>query len=883
MSAVEASEGTDITEVAGGATRRSSRKRRSKKEEEEEDDDDGEAEEVTIAEADVDEDAEDAEEEEEDEEDGEEEEETEAETGDGKKRPRRRSARQTRVPVKARRAPPVPSAAAPGVAVVAAATMKNAVERVNGSNGGGLLKRTRRQTASGERVVAAAVAVDSDVEVIGEKLQSNDDEVPNKRGKLQPRGGGSRNNGGNRQLPINSSSSTASTVQAAKRQILCKICSTAVPTRSKLKRHAVDRHFKEDIAKELSNKRPFRCPLRTCKFEAEAFGPLLRHYGPSHAVEKFMSLVEYTDGVSEGSAPKKVENGTKEGEDPLALNDEDFAKESGDEGGVDAEESENEVGDEGEDGDADNGEEEDEDEEEDSNIEDSEESSEEEVEEGEGEEDGLRREQEDGGESVRTESRNEDAVDEGMEVDEDGDDGDDGDEEAEEVEMDDVIIIKRGPGRPPKRLLDAPKNLKEFKREVHENLRTVDGAHAIAVDDRNVKCVCGKIVRLCNVFYWRYLIQKPVVKNGAVIQKGHWFTCPTVLEKGSAIQPHAVTQEEIDASKAGTSTPAGGSGSGGKRSLSSSRVNSDDDSESESAPFKRRSRRVILRTEAAAEAEAAAVAAAAAAAASADEPAAKKLKAEMEFNMERHIRELMASRVPDEMFLQDGPCFEMGFEVPMCRMCRIVPYDERREMLYKGVDEDSCDISCCFYGFRKLRATKLGQMQVKGYLSPKFDPTGQEMELWMTGGAVEPHVPPEKARYILSLIGDQFCDMVRQEYKCLGLNMSENKNVVWKPAVKGVREMCDVCKTTLFNFHWMCGQCGTFICLDCYQFRRTGMVKDYSDRRWGEEATDEYGWPMCNSGKGHLMEKLLMAQIIPKNALLDLAKKLVSYRLLPVL
>ena len=58
--------------------------------------------------------------------------------------------------------------------------------------------------------------------------------------------------------------------------------------RSKLKRHAVDRHFKEDIAKELSNKRPFRCPLKTCKFEADAFGPLLRHYGPSHAVEKFM-------------------------------------------------------------------------------------------------------------------------------------------------------------------------------------------------------------------------------------------------------------------------------------------------------------------------------------------------------------------------------------------------------------------------------------------------------------------------------------------------------------------------------------------------------------------------------------------------------------------
>ena len=187
----------------------------------------------------------------------------------------------------------------------------------------------------------------------------------------------------------------------------------------------------------------------------------------------------------------------------------------------------------------------------------------------------------------------------------------------------------------------------------------------------------------------------------------------------------------------------------------------------------------------------------------------------------------MQSRVANETFLQDGPCFEMGFEVPMCRMCRLVPYDERREMLFKGVDEDSCDISCCFYGFRKLRATKMGQMQVKGYLSPVFDPTDKETELWMTGAASQKDLTPEKARYILGLIGDLFCDMVRQEYKCLRLNAADSRmgNVVWKPAVKGVREMCDTCKTTLFNFHWMCGQCGMFICIDCYQFRRACLVK----------------------------------------------------------
>jgi lysine-specific demethylase 3 len=410
---------------------------------------------------------------------------------------------------------------------------------------------------------------------------------------------------------------------------------------------------------------------------------------------------------------------------------------------------------------------------------------------------------------------------------------------------------------------------------VHENLRTQDGAHATAVDERNIRCVCGKLVRLCNVFYWKYLVQKPMLKNGVVVQKGHWFTCPTVLEKGSVIAPHKITEAEIEASKAAAAAVATASGtsSSSKRSVSSSRVNSDAESEPESSPVKRRSRRVIKRSEAAAETAALAPSSASS---SLDEPAAKKRREAAEFSMEKHIRELLASRVPGETFLQDGPCFEMGFEVSMCRMCRLVDYAERREMLFKGVDEDSCDISCCFYGFRKLKATKGGQLSAKGYLNPKLDPNEKEMELWVTGKSVTGlHVKPNEARYILGLIGDQFCDMVQQEYKCLALNMCENKSVVWKPAVKGVREMCDVCKTTLFNFHWMCDRCGMFICLDCYQFRRTGLVKDYSDRRWGEEEPmDEYNWPMCNNGEGHLMERLLMAQIIPKNALLDMAKKL---------
>lgn len=44
-----------------------------------------------------------------------------------------------------------------------------------------------------------------------------------------------------------------------------------------------------------------------------------------------------------------------------------------------------------------------------------------------------------------------------------------------------------------------------------------------------------------------------------------------------------------------------------------------------------------------------------------------------------------------------------------------------------------------------------------------------------------------------------------------------DKTIAWKRVVQGVREMCDVCETTLFNFHWACSKCGFVVCIDCYK------------------------------------------------------------------
>ncbi len=111
------------------------------------------------------------------------------------------------------------------------------------------------------------------------------------------------------------------------------------------------------------------------------------------------------------------------------------------------------------------------------------------------------------------------------------------------------------------------------------------------------------------------------------------------------------------------------------------------------------------------------------------------------------------------------------------------------------------------------------------------DPTPVDMALW-TPDSARPITLSDlsKIKHNLGLIGDRFFAMVQEERKCLSLHLGPKKAAAWKRPVRGVREMCDVCKTTLFNHHWICELCGMYICLDCY---------------W---STDDFMWPECTTG-----------------------------------
>ena len=80
--------------------------------------------------------------------------------------------------------------------------------------------------------------------------------------------------------------------------------------------------------------------------------------------------------------------------------------------------------------------------------------------------------------------------------------------------------------------------------------------------------------------------------------------------------------------------------------------------------------------------------------------------------------------------------------------------------------------------------TKGGEPVVAGYLNPLTDPKPEEIALFQPD-KTRASLDVAKTKYILSLIGDQFCQMVQQERRCLSVHLGANKAVAWKRSVRG--------------------------------------------------------------------------------------------------
>ena len=193
---------------------------------------------------------------------------------------------------------------------------------------------------------------------------------------------------------------------------------------------------------------------------------------------------------------------------------------------------------------------------------------------------------------------------------------------------------------------------------------------------------------------------------------------------------------------------------------------------------------------------------------------------------------------------QDASCFEVAPKLAKCRECRWTQSQRRKQLP---------NIFCRFYAFRRLRYTKGGLMAVAGFCDPRKDAKAEDLRAWTrqrkadtegeqvkdqkldSTAAMSPVKRPMEAplaRRLLASLRGNFDRMMREEREALELHVGSGAEpesagpdgegaqvqaVGWKRVVQGVREMCDVCDSTLFNLHWACARCGFVVCIDCYR------------------------------------------------------------------
>lgn len=223
-----------------------------------------------------------------------------------------------------------------------------------------------------------------------------------------------------------------------------------------------------------------------------------------------------------------------------------------------------------------------------------------------------------------------------------------------------------------------------------------------------------------------------------------------------------------------------------------------------------------------------------------------------------------------EIFLQKHICLILP-TIDKCIECR---FYQMKHHLTSDYDHDN--IICRFYAFRQLKFTESGTLVVAGYPDPYNNIISTaDLGLWLPSPniSVPNKINIEASLKILEDTGGQFCRFVEDEKEALKLNWTiqpEKRNVVWKKCVNGVRELCDVCKTSIFNHHWSCGKCGFVVCVDCFRNKLDGnsQFKKISSIRCGKKC-----WLLCSDQVEHRVDQLSITQILAGDSL-NLVSKL---------
>lgn len=101
---------------------------------------------------------------------------------------------------------------------------------------------------------------------------------------------------------------------------------------------------------------------------------------------------------------------------------------------------------------------------------------------------------------------------------------------------------------------------------------------------------------------------------------------------------------------------------------------------------------------------------------------------------------------------------------------------------------------------------------------------------------------------IFRCIAEPFEQMIGEEMKYRG----DSASSLWKRQMSTMRELCDICNTTLFNGHFVCKACGFAVCFDCYRERVEGK-KSNDDAL---TSRDRFNWFYCEQLKQRTVRSL---------------------------
>ncbi|CAG0916282.1 unnamed protein product [Notodromas monacha] len=231
---------------------------------------------------------------------------------------------------------------------------------------------------------------------------------------------------------------------------------------------------------------------------------------------------------------------------------------------------------------------------------------------------------------------------------------------------------------------------------------------------------------------------------------------------------------------------------------------------------------------------------------------------------------LTQNRTCGELISQDKTVYG---EIPKCRECVSAQQNGR-----------SSDRLCRFQDFRTFIFRRNVVKPSVGFLKYSYIANPEEFEPWLpTKSALQ--TSPEKLKLsagkMLSNVGDCFCRIVREEQEVLDLHSKSCEVQNYKPSVAYkrlpplVRDICDVCETTLFNLHWICKECGFGVCIDCYKENKADEERDPDDKALLRRRI----WPPCTKeNPDHCSTDLMLTQLIPGSLLFDMSEAMHALR-----